>query len=77
MFRRKNYTETPGDSNLYLSQSQIKLAFSLIKLNKPIILILNEGRPRIISDFENKMNAVIQCYLPGNEGARACRHSLW
>jgi hypothetical protein len=41
-----------------LSQSQIKLA-SLSKLNKPIILILNEGRPRIISDFENKMNAVI------------------
>jgi beta-glucosidase len=72
MFRRKNYTETPGDiSNLYLSQSQIKLALALSKLNKPIILILNEGRPRIISDFENKMNAVIQCYLPGNEGGRA------
>jgi beta-glucosidase len=53
----------PDISNLYLSQSQIKLVLALSKLNKPIILILNEGRPRIISDFENKMNAVIQCYL--------------
>jgi beta-glucosidase len=40
-------------------------------VNKPIILVLNEGRPRLISDFEDKMNAVVQCYLPGNEGARA------
>ncbi|MEL1256186.1 glycoside hydrolase family 3 N-terminal domain-containing protein [Flavobacterium sp. DGU38] len=68
----KNYTETPGDiSNLFMSSSQIKLALALSKLNKPIILVLNEGRPRLISDFEDKMNAVIQCYLPGNEGARA------
>ncbi|MGO4772470.1 glycoside hydrolase family 3 N-terminal domain-containing protein [Flavobacterium sp. W22_SRS_FK3] len=68
----KNYTETPGDiSNLYMSNSQVKLALALAKLNKPIILVLNEGRPRLISDFEDKMNAVIQCYLPGNEGARA------
>lgn len=68
----KNYTETPGDiSNLYLSNSQIKLALALAKLNKPIVLVLNEGRPRLISDFESKMNAVVQCYLPGNEGARA------
>jgi beta-glucosidase len=64
----KNYTETPGDiSNLYISTSQIKLALALSKLNKPIILVLNEGRPRLISDFEDKMSAVIQCYLPGNE----------
>ncbi|MFZ0596563.1 MAG: glycoside hydrolase family 3 C-terminal domain-containing protein, partial [Flavobacterium sp.] len=68
----KNYTETPGDiSNLYMSPSQIKLALALSKLNKPIILILNEGRPRLISDFEDKMSAVVQCYLPGNEGGRA------
>ncbi|MGK0295281.1 MAG: beta-glucosidase [Ulvibacter sp.] len=68
----KNYTETPGDiSNLFISPSQVKLALALSKLNKPIILVLNEGRPRLISDFEDKMNAVVQCYLPGNEGARA------
>jgi beta-glucosidase len=68
----KNYTETPGDiSDLYISRSQIKLALALSKLNKPIILVLNEGRPRLISDFEDKMAAVVQCYLPGNEGGRA------
>ncbi|WP_395051259.1 glycoside hydrolase family 3 N-terminal domain-containing protein [Flavobacterium sp.] len=68
----KNYTETPGDiSDLYLSASQIKLALALAKLNKPIVLVLNEGRPRLINNFEDKMNAVIQCYLPGNEGGRA------
>lgn len=74
----KNYTETPGDiSNLYISKSQIKLALALSELNKPIILILNEGRPRLISDFEDKMSAVIQCYLPGNEGARALADILY
>lgn len=68
----KNYTETPGDiSDLYISVSQIKLALALSKLNKPIILVLNEGRPRLINNFEDKISAVIQCYLPGNEGARA------
>jgi beta-glucosidase len=68
----KNYTETPGDiSNIYITESQSKLAIALSKLNKPIILVLNEGRPRLISAFEDKMSAVIQCYLPGNEGGRA------
>jgi beta-glucosidase len=43
----------------------------LAKLNKPIVLVLNEGRPRLISDFADQMTAVLQCYLPGNEGARA------
>ncbi len=67
-----NYTETPGDINdLTITAPQIKLAKALAKLNKPIILVLNEGRPRIINAFEKEMNAVLQCYLPGSEGARA------
>lgn len=74
----KNYTETPGDiNNLYITPSQSKLALALAKLNKPIILVLNEGRPRLISDFEDKMSAVIQCYLPGNEGGRALADILY
>ena len=74
----KNYTETPGDiSNLFINDAQIKLALALAKLNKPIILVLNEGRPRLISDFEDKMSAVVQCYLPGNEGARALADILF
>jgi beta-glucosidase len=74
----KNYTETPGDiSNLYITASQSKLALALAKLNKPIVLVLNEGRPRLISEFEDKMTAVIQCYLPGNEGGRALADILF
>jgi beta-glucosidase len=68
----KNYTETPGDiSNLFLSESQTQLALALSKLNIPIVLVLNEGRPRLISKFEDITSAIIQCYLPGNEGGRA------
>jgi beta-glucosidase len=74
----KNYTETPGDiSNLYITPPQVKLALALSKLNIPIVLVLNEGRPRLISDFENNMSAVVQCYLPGNEGARALTDILY
>jgi beta-glucosidase len=74
----KNYTETPGDiSNLYITASQSKLAVALSKLNIPIVLVLNEGRPRVISDFEENMSAVIQCYLPGNEGGRALTDILY
>lgn len=74
----KNYTETPGDiSILYLSEAQVKLSLALSKLNIPIILILNEGRPRLISQFEDKTSAIIQCYLPGNEGARALADILF
>ncbi|WP_281637253.1 glycoside hydrolase family 3 N-terminal domain-containing protein [Flavobacterium marginilacus] len=74
----KNYTETPGNiSDLYMSKSQVKLALALAKLNKPIVLVLNEGRPRLISEFEDQMSAVLQCYLPGNEGARALADILY
>ncbi len=67
-----NYTETPGDINeLKITAPQVKLAKALSKVNKPVILILNEGRPRLINDFEKDMHAVLQSYLPGNEGARA------
>jgi len=74
----KNYTETPGDiSNLYITAPQSKLALALSKLNIPIVLVLNEGRPRLISDFEDNMSAVVQCYLSGNEGGRALTDILY
>jgi beta-glucosidase len=48
VFREKNYTETPGDiSNLFINDAQIKLALALAKLNKPIILVLNEGKTKV------------------------------
>lgn len=67
-----SYTETPGNlSDLYLSDLQTELAQRLAATGKKIILVLNEGRPRIISKFEKKMNAVVQSYLPGNFGGDA------
>lgn len=73
-----SYTETPGNlSDLYISDLQTELAQKLAATGKTIILILNEGRPRVISKFEKKMNAVIQTYLPGNFGANALADILY
>ena len=66
------YTEKPGDLNdLNLHQLQVKLAKNLAETGKPIILILNLGRPRLISDIEPLMSAVVNVYLPGNFGGDA------
>jgi beta-glucosidase len=66
------YTEKPGDLNdLNIHKLQTKLAIELSKTGKPIILILNLGRPRLISDIEPLMSAVVNVYLPGNFGADA------
>ena len=66
------YTEKPGDLNdLSLHPLQLKLAKALSKCGKPMILILNIGRPRIITEIEPLMSAVVNIYLPGNYGADA------
>ena len=66
------YTEKPGDLNdLNIHQLQRKLAVELSKTGKPIVLILNLGRPRLISDIEPLMSAVVNVYLPGNFGGDA------
>ena len=66
------YTEKPGDLNdLNIHRLQSKLAQELSKTGKPIILILNLGRPRLISDIEPLMSAIVNVYLPGNFGADA------
>jgi beta-glucosidase len=73
-----SYTETPGNLNdLYLSDLQTELAQKLAATGKKIILILNEGRPRVISKFEKKMSAVVQTYLPGNFGGDALADILY
>ncbi len=72
-----SYTEKPGDiPDLYLPDAQIKLAKELAKTGKPIILVLVEGRPRLISPFEQEMTAVIQTYLPGPNGGLALAEIL-
>lgn len=66
------YTEKPGDLNdLNLHKLQLKLANKLSKCGKPLILVLNMGRPRLISEIEPFMSAVLNIYLPGNLGADA------
>ncbi|WP_029036241.1 glycoside hydrolase family 3 N-terminal domain-containing protein [Salinimicrobium xinjiangense] len=72
------YTEKPGDLNdLYLSDHQTELARALAKTGTPVILVLNEGRPRIISKFERDMKAIVQTYLPGNFGGDALADILF
>jgi beta-glucosidase len=72
------YTESPGNlSDLYISDLQIELAKKIAATGKPVILVLNEGRPRIISKFEKSMSAVVQTYLPGNYGADALADILF
>jgi beta-glucosidase len=67
-----SYTETPGNTNdLTLSANQLALADALIKTGKPVIFILNEGRPRIISKIEPGAAAIVDAFLPGNFGADA------
>ena len=66
------YTEKPGDLNdLNLHKLQVKLAKKLAETGKPIILILNIGRPRLITDIEPFMSAIVNIYLPGNFGGDA------
>ena len=67
-----SYTETPGNlSDLTLSQNQRDLVKALSLTGKPIVLILNEGRPRIISDIVPLCQAVVDILLPGNYGGDA------
>lgn len=67
-----SYCETPGNlDDLSLSLNQRNLVKALAKTGKPIVLILNEGRPRLISDIEPLCAAVIDAILPGNYGGDA------
>ena len=66
------YCETPGNINdLNLSTNQKELVRSLAKTGKPIVMVLNEGRPRIINDIEPLAKAVVDIMLPGNYGGDA------
>ncbi len=67
-----SYTETPGNLNeMNLSENQVALANALAKTGKKIILVLTEGRSRIISHIEPLTSAVVHTFLPGNYGADA------
>ncbi len=72
-----SYCETPGNlSDLRLSENQRKLVKALAETHKPIILILNEGRPRVIADIEPLAQSVVHIFLPGNYGGDALANLL-
>ena len=72
-----SYTETPGNlTDLWLSKNQRDLVKELAKTGKPVILVLNEGRPRLIADIEPLAKAVIDILIPGNYGADALANLL-
>jgi len=73
-----SYAETPGNiDNLDLPDAQVKLAQAMVKTGKPVILVLTEGRPRVISAFAAQMKGILMAYYPGNEGGDALAHILF
>ncbi|NLZ94837.1 MAG: beta-glucosidase, partial [Bacteroidales bacterium] len=72
-----SYCETPGNlEELSLSDNQIALALALQETGKPVILVLNEGRPRLIRKIEPGAKAIVHTYLPGNYGGDALADML-
>ena len=67
-----SYTETPGNlTDLWLSENQRNLVKELAKTGKPVVLVLNEGRPRLIADIEPLAQGIIDILIPGNLGGDA------
>lgn len=72
-----SYCETPGNMNdLTLSANQRNLVKALAGTGKPVVLILNQGRPRIINDIVPLAKAVVNVMLPGNYGGDALANLL-
>jgi beta-glucosidase len=72
------YAETPGNINdLTLDENQLALARAASRTGKPIILVLVEGRPRIITSIEKNMSAILMAYWPGSEGGPAIADVLF
>ena len=73
-----SYTETPGNMpDLYLGEPQQKLAAAIAATGKPVVLVLVEGRPRIVSSIADAARAVLLAYNPGHEGGQAVADVLF
>jgi len=67
-----NYTEKPGDiNNIAIDPVQVELIHALKETGKPIVLVLVQGRPRVIRQIAGDVDAIVYCYLPGPEGGPA------
>ncbi|HXC72603.1 MAG TPA: glycoside hydrolase family 3 N-terminal domain-containing protein [Pyrinomonadaceae bacterium] len=73
-----SYCETPGNvTDLTIGEPQIKLAEALKATGKPIVMVLVEGRPRIINRIADSANAILMAYNPSNEGGTAIADVLF
>src|SRR5215213_3645011 len=73
-----SYCETPGNiTDLTLGEPQVKLAEALKATGKPIVLVLVEGRPRIINRIADDMSAIVMAYNPSHEGGTAIADVLF
>jgi|CXWL01.1.fsa_nt_gi beta-glucosidase len=67
-----SYTEHPGNiDDLTLPEIQLRLAEAIIATGKPVVLVLVEGRPRVIKRIADKVDGIVMAFNPGNEGGRA------
>src|SRR5207247_1564260 len=73
-----SYCETPGTiSDLTLGEPQLKLAEAIEATGKPVVIVLVEGRPRIINRIVDSASAIMMAYNPGNEGGQAIADVLF
>jgi beta-glucosidase len=73
-----SYTETPGNiTDLTLPLPQLKLAEAVASAGKPVVVVLVEGRPRIINRIADGVGAILMAYNPGNEGGQAISDVLF
>ena len=73
-----SYTETPGNiTDLTLPEPQLKLAEAVLAAGKPVVLVLVEGRPRIISRIADRVQGVLMAYNPSSEGGMAISDVLF
>src|SRR5438045_1689162 len=72
------YAETPGNiPDLTLPDAQLHLALKIMETKKPVILVLTEGRPRVISRIAEAAKAIVMAYNPSNEGGQAIADVLF